>query len=104
MTNLQCAFCALFFVAEVYMFVILTYDVNQKRVAKVMKTCRKYLSHEQRSVFEGMLTEAKLTHLKGELKKLIDVDEDSIVIYELDSLKYSSKEKIGVNGYDDNVI
>ena len=46
------------------MFVIVTYDVATKRVAKVMKTCRKYLTHVQKSVFEGMITEGKLNRLK----------------------------------------
>lgn len=42
------------------MFVILTYDVKAKRDTKVMKVCRKYLTHDQKSVFEGMITEKKL--------------------------------------------
>ena len=29
------------------MFVIVTYDVAQKRVTKIMKICRKYLHHIQ---------------------------------------------------------
>ena len=86
------------------MFVILTYDVNAKRDAKVMKTCRRYLTHEQKSVFEGVITKAKLDRLKQELKKLIDLDADSICIYEFESLKYTSKEKIGANNYDDNIL
>ena len=53
------------------MFVILTYDVNAKRDGKVMKACRRYLTHEQKSVFEGVITQAKLRKLKDELKKLI---------------------------------
>lgn len=39
------------------MFVIVTYDVSQKCVTKVMKICRKYLNHIQNSVFEGMITD-----------------------------------------------
>ena len=46
------------------MFVIVTYDVSTKRVSKVMKICRKYLMHIQRSVFEGMITESKMNKLK----------------------------------------
>ena len=46
------------------MFVILTYDVSAKRDPKVMKISRKYLSHCQKSVFEGMITESKLKRLK----------------------------------------
>ena len=54
------------------MFVILTNDVNSKRDNKVTKTCRRYLTHEQKSVFEGVITKAKLDRLKEELKKLVD--------------------------------
>jgi CRISPR-associated protein Cas2 len=49
------------------MFVVLAYDVNQKRVGKVMKICRKYLVHIQKSVFEGNITESKINALKKEL-------------------------------------
>ena len=48
----------------VSMFVIVVYDVGSKRVSRIMKTCRKYLSHKQKSVFEGMITEAQLKKLK----------------------------------------
>lgn len=34
------------------MFIILVYDVGEKRVAKVFKTCRKYLNWVQNSVLE----------------------------------------------------
>ena len=77
------------------MFVILTYDVGQKRVSRVMKTCRRYLLHVQNSVFEGTITEARLNKLKGELEKKIEKEADSICIYEFDSVKYSRKEQIG---------
>ena len=48
------------------MFVILVYDVKAKRNNKILKTCRKYLRHVQKSVFEGNLTEAKLKRLKNQ--------------------------------------
>lgn len=86
------------------MFVILTYDVNKKRDAKVLKICRRYLSHEQKSVFEGIITEAKLEKLKKEIQKQIDISEDSVNIYEFSSMKYSCKEQIGVNNNDKNII
>lgn len=53
------------------MFVIVTYDVNAKKNNKVLKICRKYLLHVQKSVFEGMITEAKLKRLKNELAQVI---------------------------------
>lgn len=78
------------------MFVILTYDVNQKRVGKVLKRCRKYLVHVQKSVFEGNITESKLNKLKKELRGIIDYDNDAICIYTMQSLQNMSKEQIGV--------
>lgn len=78
------------------MFAILVYDINVKRTAKVMKICKKYLEHVQKSVFEGSITESKLNRLKRELSRVIVKDEDSIMIYKFETLKYSSKEVIGL--------
>ena len=39
------------------MYVILVYDVDQKRTAKMLKLCRRYLSWIQNSVFEGEISE-----------------------------------------------
>ena len=86
------------------MFVILTYDVNQRRVSKVMKICRKYLFHVQNSVFEGTITDAKLRRLKEELENKIDKTADRICVYEFDSTKYSRKEQIGATAEISNVI
>ncbi len=77
------------------MFIILSYDINIKRVSKVMKICRKYLKPVQRSVYEGDLTNAQLNRLKGELGSCINTDEDAIIIFRLDSVKYARKEQIG---------
>lgn len=78
------------------MFVILVYDIGVKRVAKVLKTCRKYLYWVQNSVFEGEISEVNLTKLKGELSKIINKDVDSIIIYSFRTTKYSSIEIIGL--------
>lgn len=86
------------------MFVIVTYDVAQKRVTKTMKICRKYLTHVQNSVFEGMITEGKLNQLKHELQKVIVPAYDSICIYEIQNIKYTRKESIGVIRRKDNII
>lgn len=86
------------------MFVILSYDINQKRVGKVLRACRKYLAHVHRSVFEGKLTEGQLKRLKMELEKIIDPDKDSICIYCMESVKYTTKEQIGVIQQVSNII
>ena len=88
----------------VFLFVILTYDVNAKRDSKVMKVCRRYLTYQQRSVFEGVITIAKLKKLKKELQKINDVKRDRKCTNDFESLKYTSKEKIGVNNYEDNIL
>ena len=86
------------------MFVILVYDVNVKRTNKILKICRKYLIHVQKSVFEGTITEAKLNKLKSELGRTCKKEEDSIMIYRCDSLRYSSKEVIGLYTTDNNFL
>ncbi|NPV81699.1 MAG: CRISPR-associated endonuclease Cas2 [Firmicutes bacterium] len=78
------------------MFVILVYDVNEKRVAKVLKKTREYLYWVQNSVFEGEITDATLKKLKMELGRIIDKDEDSVIIYKLRTTRYSSREIIGL--------
>ncbi|MTI59561.1 MAG: CRISPR-associated endonuclease Cas2 [Firmicutes bacterium] len=87
------------------MFVIMVYDVNEKRVGKALKISRKYLNWVQNSVFEGEISKAKLTKLKVEMKELINRKEDSIIFYELRSTRYTSRDIIGQEkGGDDNFL
>lgn len=87
------------------MFVILVYDIGEKRVAKVLKTCRKYLYWVQNSVFEGEISDANLTKLKFELDRIIDEDKDSILIYSFRTTKYSNVETMGIKkGGQDNFL
>ena len=80
------------------MFVIVVYDVNQKRVAKVLKTCRKYLYWVQNSVLEGEINESALIKLRAELERIIDKDEDSVIFYTFRTTKYSNRELMGIKG------
>ena len=73
----------------------MVYDVNEKRVNKVLKIGRKYLDWIQNSVLEGEITEAKFEKLKLELKKVIKDDEDSVVFYILRTTMYSKREILG---------
>ena len=86
------------------MFTIVVYDINVKRTARVMRICKKYLEHVQKSVFEGYITEAKLKKLKAELHKVCKTEEDSIIIYRFDSLKYSQREILGIYEQKDNFL
>lgn len=77
------------------MFVIVAYDINVKRVNKVLKIGRRYLSWAQNSLFEGELTKAQLAKLKAELKKVIKEDEDSIVFYLVRRPQYMERQVMG---------
>jgi len=78
------------------LFVILVYDVAQKRVGKVLKTSRKYLYWVQNSVLEGEINESSFKKLKLELSKIIDEEYDSVMFYTFRTTKYSEREQIGV--------
>lgn len=87
------------------MKVILVYDINERRVAKVLKTCRKYLHWVQNSVFEGEISEAKLEKLKVELRKIINDEEDSVIIYTFRTTWYTTRETMGIKkGGEDLII
>ena len=63
------------------MYVIIVYDVGEKRVGKMLKLCRQYLSWIQNSVLEGELSEAKLRELQMKMKAIIDESEDSVIVF-----------------------
>jgi len=72
------------------MHVIAMYDVNEKRVGKVLKIFRKYLTWIQLSVFEGEINDAALERLKIEIKDIIDSDTDSVLFFQF---SYNTKFK-----------
>ncbi len=77
------------------MYVIIVYDVEQKRVARVCKFLRRFLAWVQNSVFEGELTEAKLQEVKTGLKRIIKMEKDSILFYQLQHQKSAKREIMG---------
>jgi len=83
------------------MYIILVYDIStetkegRKRLPKVMKKCREYLHHTQKSVFEGEITEAKLMALQTSLAKIIKDNEDYVVIYRIDNAKNITRTTLG---------
>lgn len=86
------------------MFVIITYDVSAKRNKNLLKLCRRSLSHVQKSVFEGEVTEGQLEKLKTEIKKVIVPEEDSVAIYKYSYGHKLAKEEIGIYITRDNII
>lgn len=74
------------------MYLVLIYDIalasegeEKSRDARVLrnvfKTCKKYLTHIQNSVFEGELSEPQLVALKSELNRYLRKDRDSCIIF-----------------------
>lgn len=80
-----------------YNYAFLFYDVKEKRVNKVFKVCKKYLTHYQRSVFRGEITPSKIIKLRGDLKKVIDESEDFICIIKLLNNKVFGEEVLGID-------
>ncbi|MCD6545105.1 MAG: CRISPR-associated endonuclease Cas2 [Thermotogae bacterium] len=79
------------------MYVLIVYDIGEKRVNKVLKLCRRYLDWVQNSVFEGEITKANLERLKSQLKHVIETEEDSIRIYKLRTENGFNLEILGVD-------
>ncbi len=78
------------------MYVILVYDIEEKRVSKMLKLCRRYLNWIQNSVFEGELTDVKLKELLHEAKYIMDEAKDSIIVFKSRQEKWLDKMVIGL--------
>jgi len=77
------------------MYVILVYDIGEKRVGKMLKLCRQYLNWIQNSVFEGEITEVKLKELEIRAKQIMNEKYDSIIIFKTRQEKWLEKQVIG---------
>ncbi|HAF07930.1 MAG: CRISPR-associated endoribonuclease Cas2 [candidate division TA06 bacterium 32_111] len=78
------------------MYVIVVYDINEKRVAKFHKFLKRYLIWVQRSVFEGELTESELRSIKNFFNSNCKLSEDSMIIYFIRDKKWIYRELHGI--------
>lgn len=78
------------------MYVILVYDMGEKRVVKMLKLCRRYLNWIQNSVFEGEISELKLKELIYEAKQIMDENHDSLIIFSSRNSRWLDKQIIGI--------
>ena len=76
------------------MYIILVYDIGEKRVGKMLKLCRRYLNWIQNSVFEGEITEVKLEELKIRSNEIMK-ENDSLIIFKSRDQKWLEKEIVG---------
>lgn len=79
------------------MFCIAVYDINEKRVQKMLKLMRQYLNWIQKSVFEGCLTKSQLDELVTKALQIIDPTEDSLIIYVMQTDKYLERVILGID-------
>ncbi|MBI9035797.1 MAG: CRISPR-associated endonuclease Cas2 [Bacteroidales bacterium] len=77
------------------MYVILVYDIGEKRVGKMLKLCRRYLNWIQNSVFEGEITEVKLKELLARAHQIMEQEHDSIIIFKSRDQRWLEKEVVG---------
>lgn len=80
----------------IIMYVILVYDVGEKRVGKVLKLCRRYLNWIQNSVLEGEISDVKLKELIIKAKGIMDTEADSMIIFKSRQEKWLEKQIVGV--------
>lgn len=78
-----------------YNYACVFYDVNEKRVQKVFKVCKRYLSHYQNSVFRGEMSPSKLIQLRTDLRAVIHDDEDFVCIIKLMNDSVFGEEVLG---------
>ena len=77
------------------MYVLLVYDIKERRVGKMLKLCRQYLNWIQNSVFEGEISEVKLKELLLKAETFLDLDEDSVIIFKSRTREWLQKEVLG---------
>ncbi|WP_435177741.1 CRISPR-associated endonuclease Cas2 [Actinacidiphila sp. bgisy145] len=63
------------------MYVVVVYDTLAERNPKILRTCRKYLHHVQRSVFEGHLSDAQLRRFHSAVESVLDLTYDNVLVY-----------------------
>ena len=78
------------------MYCIIVYDVVVSRIDSVRITLKQYLNWIQNSVFEGEITPADLLELKSKITGLINLEEDSVLVFTVNNSKWIDKAVIGM--------
>jgi CRISPR-associated protein Cas2 len=85
----------------IIMYIILVYDITldnggSRILRNVYKTCKRYLTHIQNSVFEGEINKAKLEKLRVELGDYIRKDKDSVIVFKSRQQRWLDKDFWGI--------
>ncbi len=85
-------------------FIILVYDIAEKRVNNVRKKCLPFLIRIENSVFIGDITRTKLNILLDQLRSIIDQDVDVIDIFIFRDQKMFKRKTLGHPKDYENII
>ncbi len=77
------------------MFYIITYDVGVERVNRVKKLLRIFLKWDQNSVLSGDLTDSQFRELIESLEKILNKNQDHVIVFKSRSSKFIQREDIG---------
>lgn len=77
------------------MYVLIVYDVEVKRLSRIHKFLKRYLNWVQNSVFEGEVTPSQIEEVKAGLRRLMNDDADSVLIYTARDERWLDKEVLG---------
>ena len=77
------------------MYLIVVYDIGEKRVGKICKWMKRYLPRVQNSVFEGDLPVSKFAAMKSGLQERMDLTVDSVLIWVLRDEKWADRQTLG---------
>ncbi len=82
------------------MYLVVCYDVVQnRRRGRLLRKMKEYLSHVQKSVFEGELEDSRLESLRKMILDEIDPAEDTVRIYHLCARCVPVTEVLGTGVY-----
>jgi CRISPR-associated protein Cas2 len=88
----------------IFLWIILAYDINEKRVNNIRKICAQYLIRIQNSLFIGEIGWANLRILTAKLKEKINPDEDSVQFFIFRDEKLVKRNKLGISYEFSNII
>lgn len=79
------------------MYIVLVYDIKNvddysRTANRVFKTCKRFLTHIQNSVFEGNLSGSQLVELRTLLKRHLRKELDSCIIFKSHNEQWLKKE------------
>ncbi len=78
---------------------LIVYDIrNTKRLTKVAKCIESFAYRVQKSVFETKATDKTISHLKNHVEKIMNLDEDFILFFEICERDWQKKEIYGKTG------